>query len=186
MTVKEVVTLAANLLGRDDLAAFVVTGAPSESDEAAELDSLLRCYNLVENEASIDYFPLRARETLSVQNGSIAFERFTRKPVRIEKVTVSGKIARYTLFPDGIYLTDGADEATVTYAYAPVPKTYSDESECAAAISARCLAYGVAGEFYLIGGESGRASMWLKRYYDALRACGSGGKTLRIRSRRWE
>ena len=46
MTVKEVIALAAENLGREDLSAAV---ASAEGEPEGELKSLLRCYNLIEN-----------------------------------------------------------------------------------------------------------------------------------------
>lgn len=186
MTVKEVVTLAAENLGRDDLAALAEAGAPQGSDGEAELKSLLRCFNLVENEVACDYFPLRRTQTLPANDAFIAFDGFDKTPVHVEKALVGGRIARFLCYPDGIRLTDGGEEAEITYTYAPTQKGWEDESECPACVSARCLSYGVAGEFCLTSGETGRAATWQRRYYDALRAFGLLKKTLRVRSRRWE
>ncbi len=62
MKVKEVIALAAENLGREDLSSELETldGAPE-----GELKSLLRCYNLVENEVALDYFPDRKSTRLN-------------------------------------------------------------------------------------------------------------------------
>ena len=186
MTVKEVIALAAENLGRDDLAALANGGAAAGEDGDEELKSLLRCYNLVENEVALDYFPLRRTETQAADGNFIAYADFERRPVHVEKVLVGGRVARFSVYPDGIRLTDGGEAAEITYAYAPSKKEIGDDCECAAFVSARCLSYGVAGEFCLTSGETGRAATWQRRYYDALRAFGLLKKTLRVRSRRWE
>ncbi len=187
MTVKEVVMLAAKNVGRDDLAALLSSGAAAGSGEQAEIESLVRCYNLVENEIALDYFPLRAAETLTVTRSMIPFSAFAHAPVHIEKAVTGGRIARFSLFPDGIFMTDlEKGKAEITYSYAPEQKQLGDPCEVPAKISARLLSFGVAGEFCLTSGETGRATMWQSRYQDALRANNLLRKTLRIRSRRWE
>ena len=51
MTVKEVLALAAENLGREDLSAQL----SADSVQAdGEIKALLRCYNLVENEVALD------------------------------------------------------------------------------------------------------------------------------------
>lgn len=186
MTVKEVIALAAENLGRDDLAALADGGEAAEEDGDEEIGSLLRCYNLVENEVALDYFPLRKTETLAADGDFIAYADFGRRPVHVEKALVGGRLARFSAYPDGIRLTDGGDRAEITYSYAPSKKSIADDCECSAFVLARCLSYGVAGEFCLTSGETGRAATWQRRYYDALRAFGLLKKTLRVRSRRWE
>ena len=53
MTVKEVVKLAAENLGRQDLSQMI----DAQEEVSEEVVSLLRCFNLVENEVALDYFP---------------------------------------------------------------------------------------------------------------------------------
>ena len=74
MLVKEIAALAAANMGRDDLIAAIrsLAGEPT-----GELDSLLRCYNLVENEIALDYFPLRKEEAFAVTDGKIAYAQFS-------------------------------------------------------------------------------------------------------------
>lgn len=61
MKVKEVLALAAANLGRDDLVAAI---EQMEGDPSAEVQSLLRCYNLAENELALDYLPLTQEEEI--------------------------------------------------------------------------------------------------------------------------
>ena len=189
MTVKEVVTLAAGCLGREDLiAAIAKTASTLTSDEKLELDSLLRCYNFVENEVALDYCPLTNEETVSIFDDTISYSNLKRKPVNIRKVVCGGTVQRFKIYPTCIGLPDGyAGKASVQYDYAPNEKK-SLESTCEFSentLSARLLALGVAAQYCLVNGETGRAAVWDKKFRDALRAKNLLRKTVMIRSRRW-
>ena len=189
MTVKEVVTLAAGCLGREDLiAAINKTASTLTSDEKLELNSLLRCYNFVENEVALDYCPLKKEDTLNVVNNKIEFTSFKSKPVNIRKVVCGGYVQRFTTYPTYLYFPDGwQGQASVLYDYAPSEKTALDKT-CEFSentISARLLALGVSAQYCLVNGETGRAAVWDKKFRDALRAKNLLRRTVTIRSRRW-
>ena len=79
MTVKEVLALAVEHLARADLQKQL----EELSDNAAmkgELASLLRAYNLVENELAVDVLPLKAEETLSAARPPHPVERLFLRP----------------------------------------------------------------------------------------------------------
>lgn len=59
MKVREIAALAAEYIGREDLAEAL---SVLEGEPEGELKALLRCYNLVENEVAIDYFPPKREE----------------------------------------------------------------------------------------------------------------------------
>ena len=181
--VKEIAALAAANLGREDLQrqAETLAGKPE-----GELASLLRCYNLVENEIALDYYPLKREESFLPVSGRIAYTRFSRAPVRIISAKDrDGKPLSFTVYADGLELSPPAAQAAVTYAYAPAEKAWEDDSEFSGIISARLLSFGVACEFCLSRGQVSEAALWEKRYRDALRAAGYPRGGLRVRSRRW-
>ncbi len=185
MLVKEVVALAAANMGREDL---VNDAETLEGEPSGELASLLRCYNLVENEVALDYFPLKRCERLSAEEGRIPYSSFSMAPVNVIRVeNGAGRALAFELFPDHLCLSDGkGEEAIVTYAYSPAEKKWTEESAFSdGAISARLLAFGVAGEFCLSRGQFSEASVWEKRYQDALRAANTPCRRRAMRSRRW-
>ncbi len=77
--------------------------------------------------------------------------------------------------------------ATVVYDCIPTTKSsFDEESELSACgVSARLLALGVAAQYCLVNGETGRAAVWDKKFRDALRAKNLLRRTVSIRSRRW-
>ena len=89
MTVKEVLALAAEHLARADLQKQL--GELSENAAPkGELASLLRAYNLVENELAVDVLPLKAEETLSAEDHLIPWSAFSYAPAGVRAVFVSG------------------------------------------------------------------------------------------------
>ncbi len=184
MKVKEVVALAAQTLGRDDLAEALDTlgGDPPEG----EVKSLLRCYNLIENEVALDFFPLRSAERFLPVKGKIEYARFAYAPVNILKVTnVFGAPVDFALTPTYLSVPETEGEVEVAYAYSPPVKDLGDETAFSEHISARLLAFGVASEFCITNRRFSEGAMWGKKYRDALRAAGIYRRTLSVRARRW-
>lgn len=179
MTVQEVIALAADNMGRKDLKELIVN-----SPAAAETTALVRCYNLVENEIALDYFPLRAEEDFTPEEGKIEYARFSHAPVNVTKVTRGGAPVKFGLFPAYLSVAQ-AGRVTVSYSYSPVPKRLLENSEFTEKISARLMSFGVACEYCLTCGKYQEAAMWEGRFRDALRAAGILRRTLAIRSRRW-
>lgn len=183
MTVKEVVALAAANLGDSALAAEIeaLSGEPT-----GEVSSLVRCYNLVENEVALDYFPLRREETLKIKGGKLAYTAFANPPVDILRVTDKyGSSLAFRAYPDYLALPDTSDMVVVKYAYAPSNKKISDESTFSGRVSARLLAYGVCMEYCLSQEKFEEALMWESRYRAALRAADVTRRPLKVRARRW-
>lgn len=183
MTVKEVIKLAAEILGREDLSE---AAASLEGEPEGEVKSLVRCFNLVENEVALDYFPLRKEETFAPQSHEISYLGFSSAPVDVLKVTDrKGREIEYEIRTMNIFLPEMPDEVTVTYSYAPSRKKIDDNSDFSGKVSARLLALGVASEFCLTNSRFSEAAIWEKRFRDALRAAGIVRRKLSMRSRRW-
>lgn len=183
MKVKEVLALAAANLGREEL---LKRFADAAGEPTGELASLVRCYNLVENEIALDYFPLKAEESFSPdEDGVIAYSEFRYAPVSVQEAVCDGPVP-FELYPS--YLKVGLRRkgpVTVRYTYSPAQKGWEDETAFSERISARLLSLGVASEFCLSRGQFSEAAMWEKRYREALRAANIVRKKLAVRSRRW-
>ncbi len=182
MQVKEVLSLAAALVGRDDLAAEAENSDPYLDEE---MKLLLKCYNIIENEIAIDYFPLKRKECFVPEEGVVYFSEFSRRPVFVSSVEEEGTARAYRLFPDRIELSERAGEVTIVYAFAPEEKGIKEDSDFSGKVSARLMAFGVAAEFCLSRGLYPEASAFEGKYHDALRAANIFRRKLRLRARRW-
>ena len=184
MTVKNILSLAAANLGREDLVAAVYDCAEEPCGEVA---SLLRCYNLVENEIALDYFPLKTEDSLTLAGSVIPYSRLQHAPVTILAVKDQDGVAEhFEVRPARILLKGGKNrQLTVVYTYSPAEKRFTDECELGGNISARLLSFGVCCEFCLTNGQFSEAAAWEKKYREALRAANSKRRPLSVRSRRW-
>lgn len=184
MEVKCVLSLAAANLGREDLVAAIHDCAGEPFGEVA---SLLRCYNLVENEIALDYFPLKREDRLCICGKFIPLARLRFAPVQILSVKdEQGTPLKFELRPARIFMPHCSEKrVSVFYTYSPREKRFCERTELGGKISSRLLSFGVAAEFLLSNGQFSEAAVWEKRYHDALRAVNTLQKPLRIRSRRW-
>lgn len=181
MLVKDVVALAAETLGLEGVA-----GKLEEAEPSGEVRSLLRCYNLIENEVALDFFPLKAAETFVPEDEAVSYRRFSHAPVNILKVTDGeGRPVAFSVLPTVLSVPGCKGSVHVTYSYSPEAKALADETAFADNISARLLAFGVASEYCLTNRKYSEGAMWGRRYRDALRAAGILRRTLSVRSRRW-
>ena len=183
ISVREVITLAAKALGRDDLCGAINEARDQPSGEVA---TLLHCFNMIENEIALDYFPLKLTETFSTVDGGVLYQRFAKSPISIISVcSETGEELSYELRADKLVLSALAARVVITYSYIPAIKALDGISEFKMKVSARLMAYGVACEFCLSSGKFQEAAMWESKYKDALRAANILRRTLRTRSSRW-
>jgi len=180
--IREVLSLAAENLGREDLKAEIDDLA---GDPEGELKSLLRCYRLVENEIALDYFPLKCTETVTLQNGAVEYAVFRHSPVRILRVTAAGRDVPFCTDALSLSVETDIPSVTVHYCYVPDAGEWTGDVPFGGAVSARLLSFGIACEFCLGAGQYSDAAMWEKRYREALQAANIVRRKLGMRSRRW-
>lgn len=182
MTVKEVILKSAELVGVSEaVTAYLETG---NADGKAETETLLRCYNFVENALALDYLPLFTEESVEAASGEVAYSALSKAATHIVSVkNEAGESLAFRIFP--LSLKTAAGNVTVRYAYAPTEKGLEDGVEAAPAVSARLLAYGVAAEYCTARGFYEEAAVWEARYKKAIAAAAERGRSRKIQSRRW-
>lgn len=183
MTVKECMELAAVHLGIEEPIATCFAGnGTAEDNKKATL--LLSCFNIVENELALDYFPLIAEDTLKTDGGVVNFSALQNEAVRVTKVTDEwGNSATFQLFPS--YLKTQPGKVCVTYTYTPKKKAMSGKSDFYTDVSVRLISYGMAAEYAMATGLFEDAAVWDKKYKEGIRAAYRLQKCERLRSRRW-
>lgn len=146
--------------------------------------ALLQCYNLVETELALDYFPLKAEDTLLAFTGQLDFDTFTHAPVRILGLKDDeGKDVEYELFPTYLKTKEGV--LTVTYTYTPNEKGVDDVCECGSSASEPMFLYGTLAHYALTQGMYEEAVAWEKKYKKAIEDAFSMQTCKRLKSRRW-
>lgn len=181
MKVKDCVEKAAMLLGiADEVCAYLENG---DTQGQEQTERLVKCFNLVENELALDYLPLFAEQKTANESGKVDFLRLQKNVVRIVGVkNDTGESVKFRLFPK--YLEAPAGELTILYSYTPPEKALDGESDYAT-LSTRLFGYGMAMNYALIMGLYEEASVWDKKYKEALEAAYRIRGAAVIRAREW-
>ena len=183
ISVKAAVRTAAQMLGvGEGVDAYFDGGETEEGKKDAEL--LLECFNRVENELALDYLPLIAEQELSSLSGDVMYAQLSKPAVRILCVEdEEGNCLKYRLFPDRLKTQAGG--LKVIYAYSPAEKSFDGVSDYQTVASERLFVYGMAAEYALAQGELEAASVWDKKYKEAIEAAYRLPSAKRLRLRRW-
>jgi len=167
MTVKDIIVYAFKLLGRQDAAEAVLNGQTLDKESAEKAETLLYCYNAVEDELARYYFPVTASQQISSPSGIYLFENFNKRPVKILSVKSGGKPVAYSVYNK--HFECNASTVTVEYQYAPDKKELDGKSEYdGSPVDERLLAAGVLAEYCLIGGAVKSAEAWESRYREKI------------------
>lgn len=185
MKVKDIVADALRLIGRGDAAQVLAEGLSEAGEISETTETMLYCFNAVEDELARFYFPLVFSEEIASKSGKIYFSDFSRNPVKITSVTCGGKPAVCRYEPQ--YIEVNADSAVIEYWYAPSKKTIDGDSAYdGTEVGESLVAYGAAAEFCLINGESAAAELWESKYREAIdRARSTHRRRRMIPPRRW-
>jgi hypothetical protein len=183
MTVKEVVLTTAGMVGVGDAVEIYLNGDKSQGEK--ECLALLRCFNFIQNELALDYFPLVAEDVVSTATGKIEYAQLSKSAVRILSIKdEAGCSVKYKLFPS--FLEGKIGNLTVRYTYTPSEKTISGDVEASLVVSTRLIAYGVASEYCFSVGLYEEGEAWNKKYKDALAGAYALQPAKVMRSRRWQ
>lgn len=183
VSVKAAVRATAQTLGvGEGVEAYLDGNSTEEGKRDAEF--LLACFNRVENELALDYLPLIAEDEVLSSTGVVGYDELSYPAVRVFCVEdEEGNSLRYKLFPER--LETRAGKLKIVYAYSPAEKDIDGESDYQAAVSERLFVCGMAAEYLLAEGELEAASIWDKKYKEAVAAAYKMRPVKRLRSRRW-
>lgn len=172
MTIKEIIKTAAVLLGEDKLYKDLTSGEESVTDAEvlSEINLFTQLSNLLIDELSATYIPLKKEEKIYTADGKIRYSDLKENAVKILGVYDRyGEKTTFTQFTE--YMIAAAGELTVSYAYTPSTLGLNDKTGyCERDVSACVLAYGVAAEYCLSRGRFDEAVFWRKRYSDGVEA----------------
>ncbi len=183
ISVKETVRETAQALGLSEWVDSYLDGN-GEATGQKDTELLVECFNRVQNELALDYLPLTAEDELLTATGVIAYADLAHSATRILCVENEyGESVKFKLFPDRLETKPG--KVKVFYAYAPQEQDINGVCEYETAVSKRLFVYGMASEYALIAGEKEAASVWDKKYKDAVNAAYRLRPAKKLRSRRW-
>lgn len=183
MKVKTILSLAARLADREDVASFL-KGISYEADAERELDKFLDCYRIVEQDIAVNYMALTQRETVQAENGVVPLSVLSKSVVNVLRVeSERGEGLHYRLFPDRIETKRG--KCAIVYTYLPEDKEPEDDCELLRQIPPAVIAYGIVCEYYTMSGLYNEAATFDKRYKDGLIASCAVSPRRRMEARKW-
>ena len=183
ISVKEAVRETAQVLGIFEWVEDYLGGGDSEMGEK-DTNVLVECFNRVQNELALDYLPLMAEDELMSATGVIAYTELAHPATRILCVEdAEGESVEFKLFPNRLETQEG--KVKVFYSYAPTEQNIDGVCEYETGVSKRLFVYGMAAEYALIAGENDKASVWDKKYKEAVNAAYKLRTVKKLRSRRW-
>lgn len=172
MTIKEIIKTAAVLLGEDELYKELTSGEETaiDAEVLSEINLFAQLSNLLIDELSATYIPLKKEEKVYTSDGKIRYGDLKENAVKILGVYDRyGEKALFTQFTE--YMITAAGELTVSYAYTPSTLGLNDKTGYSERdVSVCVLAYGVAAEYCLNKGRFDEAMFWRKRYSDGVEA----------------
>lgn len=185
MTVQDVIVYAFKLLGRNDIAENILNYVELDEESSEKKETLLYCYNAVEDELARYYFPLTETEQFESDSGEYYFEKFKFRPVKILSVKAAGKPVDFEIYAKRFKC--GRNSVTVEYRYAPDKKQFSGISEYDGyAVNESLIAAGVLAEYCLISGAVQASQSWESKYREQIdRARKKHKPSLSIPPRRW-
>ena len=161
MKVKDVIASALRLIGRAEVVS-ALTSSSADAEARELIDTLLYCFNAVEDELARKYIPLVVREEIISPDTRFFYTTFVHNPVKIRRVTADGQAIPFEVFAK--YMVANAEKIVVEYEYAPVRKTIDQISDYGDEVGEHLIALGIASEYAVINGEAEMADRWEKRY----------------------
>lgn len=174
MKLKDIIQVSNTLLGTNlsiNLFNKTETDAQLLAEMAAKpLSTLISCANLVIDELGSEYLPLVYKQDMTAdENGIIGYAQFSKPLIVVLRIkNDKGVRIKYRYRSGGVEVSQ-AGNYTVVYSYKEGEKGFFDNVEVGAnRLTERIIAYGVASEYCLMQGLYDDASIWDKRYKDAL------------------
>ncbi len=182
MLVKDILVLACDFIENEALGKSIKENQTLSETESQEVDRLVKCFNLVNSEIASEFVPIKKVEQFDVENGRIAFSKFTSSPYKILYVKNSfGRKVRFKVFQDHIFAL--CKKAVVVYSTLPASQTINDEVE--SFLPERIYAYGVAREYLFMQGKFDDAEIFEERFKNSLEYICRQTPHARLPRRRW-
>ena len=169
MSIKEMIKHTATIIGREDVKSYINNENFELLEDTISLtENLVALSNLVIQELSATFIPMRKKEKVTAKNFRVRYDELSERAVEIKSV--------YDLDGNKISFTQTPEYFTVKYSqvfveYECVPKNYTLDDEIGYAendVALILLSYGLASEYYVSTGRFEQAVMWHERYVDGI------------------
>ncbi len=174
MKVKDIIVKALTFIGRGDTASRLSGGESLTDEEGEAVETMLFCFNAVEDEVARNYLKLTYKEQLTGRLGHFPYAYFMHTPLEVLKVEVDGAEVSFEMFPTFLYAD--SDRVTAEYTFAPTKKTIDDSADFPDTTGENVFAFGAASEYCLINGEVESAEVWETKYRQTIDALQSGAE----------
>ncbi len=152
------------------------TGAKTDTT----VKKFVSCCNLVLDELACDYAPVLRQKTLQSINGFMAVE----DGESVVSLSVGGKAVFFRETNGGVNVPDGSYVAVVSVR--PPKSDFDDDVVVGSTrLTDRIVAYGVSAEYCLLQGNYADATLWDKRFKDALALANVKHREIKMPARRW-
>ena len=181
----EIIKLACDFTGNDELAVKLdQEGSVLSNNEKKVVSTLLKCFNLVQNEVACQYIPLVAFQDVMTNDFKVDYSNFDKKPIAIISAKDKfGRNLRFKAFPE--YMVVFSGKAKVKYHYMPQEISSIDSDIEEPLLPMRIYAYGVAREYFLLQNLSDDADIWEVRFKDSLSVFARKKQDVKMPCRRW-
>lgn len=186
MKVKEIIAFACSFIGEQEIVKKLTsTEAVSLTDKEQEkVDTLVRCFNLVNQEIASDYLPFLYTEEIDIDNSILNYADLDKTIINVYAVKGTfNRNVKYKAYTNYIQIFGKAK--SITYSYLPDKSELDDDVEFFNGLSARIYAYGIASEYLLCDGLSEDAEIWEERFKESLFVLSRKRSELKLPARRW-
>lgn len=169
MTIKEIISTASTILGRQDIYNHLNKTATSDQETLQTVDRMLNLANMIIGELAGTFIPMVLKEKVYSDSQKFYYTNFSQKPLEILGVYDDNDSKIY-YSQTAEYLYAGSNSVTVEYSY--VPPKYNINSEIGFKrnqISPSTLVYGLLAEYCIVMGAFDEAVMWHERYVEGVK-----------------
>lgn len=189
MTVGSIISTASFLTGNTELSKKISDCLSGNDvltkEESAEVEKLIKCYNVTVSELSEEYFPLLKRENVRLKNGKFYYKDLKKDALEIKNVFFDGEPISFKVYTE--YFTADKDEVEVEYVFRCKNKNrLTDECEYDGKdVSERIIAEGVVSEWLMNAGMFDEAISRRAKYVNSLKNVMLKRKVGKIKARGW-
>ena len=184
MTVKEIIVKVCKILNEKELEEKLVSNEENVDFSEREnkiLNTLVDCFNFVQNEIAENYIPFKFSEEVDFGK-RIDFKNLTKRIFKILEVKDENNLnLKYDIFVT--YLIAERVVKFLTYSYLPFDLSLNDEIENY--ITESIYINGIVAEYYLISSMSTEAEIFDERFKDCLLNFSRKNSDIKLPSRRW-
>ena len=181
MLVKDIILKVCDFLENKELSQAILKNSLNSQQEE-EVETLVKCLNLVRNEIATEMLPNVKLERVASQKGRIDFSSLSHQIIEILSVKdIFGNNAVYDVYSDHITTS----ETKVDIKYNANPEILAFEDEFFSTIPERVYAYGIVREYYYIQTLYEDAGVWEARFKNSIGALERKKSETVVLKRRW-